>query len=39
VKLYWAKTIFLSQTGMFWIFFIQFYRSGSHTERCLRFST
>ncbi len=26
-----AKTIFLSQTSTFWIFFIQFYCIGSHT--------
>ncbi len=26
-----AKTNFLSQTGMCWIFFIQFYCAGSHT--------
>jgi hypothetical protein len=27
-----AKTIFLSQNGICWIFFIQFYCLGSHTE-------
>ncbi len=26
------KPIFLSQTGTFWLFFIQFYCAGSHTE-------
>jgi hypothetical protein len=28
----WAKTILLSQTGMFSLFFIQFECAGSHTE-------
>jgi hypothetical protein len=28
----WTKTIFLSQTGVFWFFFIQFYCAGSHTK-------
>jgi hypothetical protein len=32
VQLCWAKTIFLSETGIFWLFFIQFYRVGSHIE-------
>ncbi len=27
-----AKTIFLSQTSTFWLFFMQFYSAGSHTE-------
>jgi hypothetical protein len=27
-----SQTIFLTQTDMFWLFFIQFYSSGSHTE-------
>jgi hypothetical protein len=32
VQLCWAKTIFLSQAGMVWLFFIQIYCAGSHTE-------
>ncbi len=28
----WAKTIVLSQTSMFWLFFIQFSFAGPHTE-------
>jgi hypothetical protein len=34
----WLKTVFLIQTGIRWIFFIQFYSSGSHTEHCWRCS-
>jgi hypothetical protein len=33
VQLCWAKTIFVSQISIFWIFFIQFYFAGSHTEQ------
>jgi hypothetical protein len=29
-----AKLIFWSQTSMFWLFFAQFERAGSHTEHC-----
>jgi len=39
-QLCWAKTIFLSQTGIWWIFFIHLYCAGSHTEhlwRCSKF--
>jgi hypothetical protein len=28
----WAKTVVLSQTSMFWLFFIQFSFAGPHTE-------
>jgi hypothetical protein len=31
-KLCRAKTIVLSQNGIFWLFFIQIYCAGSHTE-------
>jgi len=33
-----AKTIFLSQTGIDWVFFIQFYCAGSHTGHSWRCS-
>jgi hypothetical protein len=33
-KNWWAKTILLSQTGMFWLFFIQIYCAESRTEHC-----
>ncbi len=38
VELCWAKTIFLSQAGMFVLFFVQFYCAGSHTEHHWRCS-
>jgi len=37
-QLCWAKTIFLSQTGMCWISFVQFYCAGSHTDHHWRAS-
>ncbi len=30
----WTKTILLSQTSMFWLFFIQFYFQGHTNHRC-----
>jgi hypothetical protein len=38
VQLCEAKTIFLSQTGKSWIFFIQFYCARSHTGHRWRYS-
>jgi hypothetical protein len=32
VQLCWAKTVFLSQTSTFWVFFIEFYCVGWHIE-------
>jgi hypothetical protein len=32
------QTIFLSQTDIFWLVFIQFYSAGSHTEHHWRCS-
>jgi hypothetical protein len=37
-QLCWAKTNFLSQTGIFWLFFIQFYYAGSQTKHSWRCS-
>jgi hypothetical protein len=37
-QLCWAKTIFQSQRGIFWLFFIQFYYAGSQTQRSWRCS-
>jgi hypothetical protein len=34
----WAKTNFLSETGIWWIFFIEFYCAGSHSEHHRRCS-
>jgi hypothetical protein len=39
MQLCWAKTIFLSQTGVFWLFLTQqFYHAGSRTEHHWRCS-